>query len=328
MMIPIVPIRGISTTCFQDLIISVATYWEREYVYLFAESLNVRFEPEPGRLLGAAIHTEKRTSLDWLFRFTGMELRQRSCADSSEALAVVRSELAEGRPVAIEFDAYWNPWGNKTAYQQVHGEHICLVVGIEEEGQSLVCIDPTFSSGQERLPFDHFRNGNRGGLITVSRHDPVELEPTELIGRIASRYLENRNAEALHAIAAAIRDSASLAEEFEQVFDFWASPLFQRLDTIYYARHYLCETTALLLLRCPESSLNQAIERIWRISEQLTKDWDVVQKLLIKHYGVRAAKKEERALQQLSQWMKANAVLEEKLEAAFETLAETPRPVG
>ncbi|TYP79114.1 BtrH N-terminal domain-containing protein [Paenibacillus methanolicus] len=326
-MIPIVPIRGISTTCFQDLIVSVATYWEREYAFIFAESLNVRFEPEPGRLLGAAIRTDKHTSLDLLCRYTGMELRQRSCADSGEALAVVRSELAEGRPVAIEFDAYWNPWGNKAAYQQVHSEHICLVTGFDADGESLLCIDPTFSVGQERLPLDHFMNGNRGGLITVSRHDPVEPEPLDLMRRIAAKYQESRNAEAIHAIANAIRGSASLAEEFEQVFDFWASPLFQKLDTIYYARHYLSETTALLIQRGPEPSLGQPLDRIRRISDQLTKDWDVVQKLLIKHYGVRAAKKEERALQQLSQRIAANAALEAELEQALGAMAEATRPV-
>ncbi|MFB9328181.1 BtrH N-terminal domain-containing protein [Paenibacillus aurantiacus] len=330
MMMPIVPIRGISTTCFQDLIISVAAYWEREHAFVFAESLNVRYEPAPGRLIGASVRTDKYTSLDLLYRYAGMELRQLRCADAADAYPALRSELEAGRPVAIEFDAYWNPWGNKAAYQQVHSEHICLVVGLEAEtggGVSLVCIDPTFSVKAERLPLDHFMNGNRGGLITVERHEPSVPEPVELMGRIAAKYSESRNAEAIHEIAVAIREAGSLAEEFEGVFDFWASPLFQRLDTIYYARHYLSETAALLLGGDPESDIRHELERVHSTSQRLTAEWDIVQKLLIKHYGVRAAKKEDRALQQLSGRMEANAELEEELEAALAVFLPSAYPI-
>ncbi|MFD0590165.1 hypothetical protein ACFQZE_19460 [Paenibacillus sp. GCM10027627] len=321
------PVRGISSNCFQDLIITISTHWERAYELSFAEAMNVKYNSSGGLCIGPNIEAVKHTSFDLLREFAGIDIQEMGFGSSTEAYAKVVSELQNSRPVIIYISSFWNPWGNPHAYQQIDDRHFCLAIGVEDGSNDLICIDPTFSKQRERLPFDHFINGNNGLVYVVQIDEPSPFQVQSFLGRIADHYFEADNAKALHLLAQTVAGADSLKREFLQTHDFWASLFFQKVDTIFFARNYFYAAIKHVCSQNMDKTLDERLDRLRGISGKLSNNWEIIQKMLIRNYWVRETEEEGPVIQNLADRMKACAELEDELQNGLSSFRTIGNPI-
>ncbi|MFF2888910.1 C39 family peptidase [Paenibacillus sp. NPDC057967] len=319
-MISVNPVRGVSSNCFQDLIISVAVSWERAFSFIFFESLNIQFDPEGHSLIGPAIKARKETSIPLLQEYVGMNLQKRIYSNSEEAYGHLVLEIENGNPVIIYISSFWNPWGNPHAYQRINDKHFVLVTGIDNSSKELICIDPTFSQKQEFLPLDHFMQGNNGTIFTIHKVVPKTIIVKDLFLKIAYKYGQNQNSEVIKGIAQHIGAAINFAEEFNQKHDFWACDFFQMIDTIYFARIYFYETMRYICEINKDSAVQFTLDELRTISEDMAKEWEIVQKSIIKNYILGKTKNEKKFIQTLSNRIGNCAILEAKMERLIRTI--------
>lgn len=312
MYLPIQPVRGISTDCFQDLIISTMIYLGLPYQLTFSESMGFNFvQHDRNDLIGKCIVNNKYTSLDLLRGYHGVLLTKSTLPSSKEVYDNILNELQQGLPVIIYLSSYWNLWGNPHAYQTIDSAHYCLVSGIDKD--HLICVDPTFGKKVKSLPFKNFFEGNNGVFFTFKRVEP-EIENTkDVFLRVINNVLFNNHYLAFYDLANAIESQESLRHEFEGFHDFWASDFFQGIDTLLFSRLYFRKSIEFLSQIIDDDSLNTNMTQLINCCEQLSNGWEIVQKMIIRDYLDLEPVNQNRSIQKMSNAIKKNAELEEQL---------------
>jgi hypothetical protein len=110
-------------------------------------------------LLGECISPPKDNSwMSLLEEYHGIRIAIHEMKSAEEALALIRTELKERRPVLVDIDEYWCPW-RKESYRQAHARHNCLVTGFDATRGMLYCIDAEPMNYGDVLPLEHYASG-------------------------------------------------------------------------------------------------------------------------------------------------------------------------
>jgi len=312
MYLPIQPVRGISTDCFQDLIISTMIYLGLPYQLTFSESMGFNFvQQDRNDLIGKYIVNNKYTSLDLLRGFHGVLLSKSTLQSSEEVYDIILNELQQDMPVIIYLSSYWNLWGNPHAYQTIDSAHFCLVSGIDKD--HLMCVDPTFGKEMKSLPFKNFFEGNNGVCFTFKRVEPEIKDTKDVFLRVINNVITNNNYLALYDLANAIESQETLRHEFEGFHDFWASDFFQGIDTLLFSRLYFRKAIEFLSQIIDDNPISAQMPHLISCCEQLSNGWEIVQKMIIRDYLDLEPVNQNRSIQKMSNAIKKNAELEEQL---------------
>ncbi|KLU72982.1 MAG: hypothetical protein RHS_1224 [Robinsoniella sp. RHS] len=143
--------------CFMGPIINAAIYYKRDYQLNFAGCLFFGFEPfneEEGKSFYERMSWDFSSDLfpEELIKYHGLDVIIDKRPEFLDFKSIVDSELALGNPIVLTFDGYNAHW---TYYYLKHKVmHFCLIVGVDEESESFLVIDPYFSVEIKKLPFN------------------------------------------------------------------------------------------------------------------------------------------------------------------------------
>ncbi|MVO99548.1 hypothetical protein [Paenibacillus lutrae] len=307
------PVRGISTDCLQDMIITLCNYWNRDYELAFSETMGFNFIWAEDKLIGECVTNSRTTSFDLLQDYHGVAVQEHIFPTSHDVFKMITASLENRQAILIQLDSFWNPWGNAHAYQQEHNyHHACLVVGVEKDQTDLYCVDSTFSNQIERLPIDHFFQGNNGRAATIERIAPVHTDLSEAYGRIRTSVIQDNHYEAFYDLADAFEKKMNLDQEIAGCHELWDAPIFQKIDTIYFGRNYHSKALQYLASHNPLPSLHKTLEALLPLASRLAIQWEITQKNLIKYYYVNTAGKDAIYRPKIAGIIRENAKLEEE----------------
>ncbi|MCX8131999.1 MAG: AMP-binding protein [Clostridia bacterium] len=251
----IIPLHEDTRNCYEDLIASLASWLGRDHQMLYLKDWDFEFDETKGDLLGKCLSpkSDLSTRIDLLHKYHGIKLTEQNCKDAKEALKLIRNEICEGRPVAINLDIFWCPWF-QVAYQQYHGQHFCTINGIDSN-DNLFCIDSSPMNYGDFLPKEHFLNGFNKYMLTMS----VDEDTSHLTGswqdilreRISYMY-EKVNGfntfEQMINFSKALENCNDIEQEIREFMDtdVFFSHIFVQLQQLYRNRIHFGESLAYL----------------------------------------------------------------------------------
>lgn len=146
--------------CLDTLIVTIGEYWGMDYEYMLHDTWNFKFSPDISHnesILGTRISDNSRSNYSALRDHHEFSIEFNTITDLDDFFKVLRSELANDRPVAVMVDTYWCPW-NKFQYQKTHRDHYCLVTGIDDDNNMQV-IESQLAMTPRLFPYSHFLEG-------------------------------------------------------------------------------------------------------------------------------------------------------------------------
>ncbi len=280
LILDIVPYRDVvaGRDCFQDFSVCVFKWWERDFQLFFSESYHLNYNKDiEGNKYSDKVIVRRHNSFDLLEAVHGIKIAREQVNHSRECLEIIKKEIQQGSPLAIYLNNYWTPWGN--GYQQENALHYCLAIGYDENSEELVCIDPVFSTKVERLPIDHFINGNNGQYFTFRIVDsPAIPVSPDIPRRIFEKVIEGNSIQALQDFYQDFGANFDFEAESSGVEDVWKTPILMKLNDITFGRHGLQEALRFL------SKYHPQYEVLIRMVESVFQNWHVLKSLLTKAY--------------------------------------------
>ncbi|MEW9700038.1 BtrH N-terminal domain-containing protein [Paenibacillus sp. SI8] len=325
------PLHLFGATCYEDSIITVSNWWNREYIYGFAESWRFEYrmlDHDPDELLGNKIRYSRRVEMSNFNLYTGIEVKTHLIQDFDEALARIKSEIYAEKPVVIYIDGFWAPWDH--IYQKEHFlYHACIAVGIDEENDKLICIDPFHGiEGDVDLPLDFYRNGFGPNLLTFQEMENKEALQEDWRGLIQKTIsnLYGRHGMGINTFAAIeyladeLENGVDLSKEFGNVNDIWRSPLFISIETAIMGRVKFLNLISHLATKFKVNELLAFHDRF----EVCINKWQVFKNKLLKLYMIDPNDTPSR----LAKLLREQAKLEEALASELMQIAKQTSDSG
>jgi hypothetical protein len=267
MKLTIKPVENPWYNCLDVLLLTVTQHWGLEHRLMFANGWRFHYEKAPDtaqtvsfeKALDVRELVENRNIEDALGRYHGLLIQHNAMADIEQAVSLVRSELAKGIPVALGVDAYCCHWSS--AYRKYHLEHYCLAIGLDEEKQNFIVIDPYLTMEIVEFPFSQYAE-TLGDSLIFGRSPAIPDAPNwrDLIEGRASAMLSR------------FQEIRALADDLEKYLDFhqevtrhedpFASRLVLYFKTLGFSRLNYAECLAYLAEMSAECSIKQAAVRM------------------------------------------------------------------
>lgn len=166
-MLKLQPYHKAGNICIDDNIVSVANYFDKKHIYMYAKGLNFTYAPkiQKGESVLQTIRTSCTypisgqsllTELDYMQDFVGLYLDRIPSSNLSklELVDYIKISIEENVPIGIFIDTYYTPWLDKY-YQKVHMPHSFLVIDVDEKEEYLLCIDGFSSDKTVKLLFEN-----------------------------------------------------------------------------------------------------------------------------------------------------------------------------
>lgn len=192
MVLDIKPIHNDGLNCIEDVIVSLAAYYNREYILAFAEAFRfeyVRPDIEQEVLIGSYINSGMKNMLYLINQYCGISIEIIEPKSVQKVIQVINEQLQVGLPTGIYIKSYWCPW--HLEYQKLSHAHFCLAIGFDDGG-NIICIDPSLGLDTYSLPYNDFVNGF-GTCCTFSIGQPPKAISYELVLKNAVEVIPNTN---------------------------------------------------------------------------------------------------------------------------------------
>lgn len=276
MAIDIQPYHKKGNLCIDDIIVSVADYFEKAHIFMHTKGLNFTYSPQIVR--GEGVLKQIRTSciyptclddfsteLNYLKEFVGLDIEYRSGLSKDELIASIRGSIKKS-PVAIISDTYYIPWFEQ-CYKKVSKLHTFLVIDISEN--YLLCLDGYLSDQPVQLPFENLLLYK--GILTFKAIEPrKELNLHNILAQITEGLADNHkldNCDGIRLFAEDVKNMTFLESEKELYHNLDYSDFMVGLKSIEFGRknfgellYYLSELftehrDTLLLIRSKTESI-------------------------------------------------------------------------
>jgi hypothetical protein len=188
MSIKIEPINFDYMDCVLDNIISVVSWLERDYEFMFSRSWAFELETSGknskiGEMIKSGISLLDQLTL--LENYHGIKIIRNIYNTVQDLLNSIRCELLKQLPTLVFLDEYWLPWSNK--FQTTHYPgHGCLVTGIINN-EKIIITDPWYKKQNVCLTLRDFKQSARIESVTFIIKDKINNESLKwkelLIGR-------------------------------------------------------------------------------------------------------------------------------------------------
>ncbi|WP_182300193.1 DUF7402 domain-containing protein [Cohnella cholangitidis] len=289
----ITPIHLFGATCYEDTIITVANWWDLEYLLGFMESWRFEYrrrEDEADEKLGDRIRYSTTYEVNRFRDSVGIEVKALRYAHFDEAIAKIKEEIADRKPVAIYIDGFWAPWDH--IYQKEHFlYHACIAIGFDESNDNLICIDPFHGIFHElELPLDHYRKGFGSTLLVFSRSLSSDAASQSNWRDSLSRTIATLRGEgqspsqssfkALESFADDIENDMDLTKEFDDINSIWKSSLYLSIETAIMGRVKFLNVIHHLAVKHNDEELHAFHDRF----EVGINKWQVFKNKLLKSY--------------------------------------------
>ncbi|GLC81977.1 hypothetical protein [Lacrimispora brassicae] len=146
-----------SWNCEAVEIIGAGAWW-----FGFSKPISEKTDSIWGR-----VHAYRYDSWRILEAFSGIKVTWNDTTEIEEILPILQVEVAAQRPIIIYINSHFCPWH---PHQKEYYTHFCLVIGMDQENQDLICNDANPPKYKERLPFKLFAQGC-GPCITFAKVD-------------------------------------------------------------------------------------------------------------------------------------------------------------
>lgn len=190
MRLEIRPVHGAYQNCLEDILTTVAIYFQKDFELMYAESWGFTFYPATRNLntiLGKRLDAGKNDYFSNLEKFHGIRMQWHFKKTIDEYQLMIQEELMAGNPIAIFMDAYWLPW-TKT-YKIYHAPHYCLIIG-HNGNSDFQCLDPYVTRDICILPGKCLLYGN-AKCITFSANTPsTSIDWRKIILNSSQKMLE------------------------------------------------------------------------------------------------------------------------------------------
>lgn len=234
--------------CFEDTVVSVASWLGHHYELMYAEDWGFNFDYEGYKstgMLSKCITPEGGDMCELLKRYHGMEIVRYDSIENHRMIEIVESELKESRPVILEFDWYYCPW-NEIAKHKYHINHMSLIVGYDSVNKVFNITDCYYKMQGILLPLKYLENLDRN--IAVFKLSPGVPGDTDWKGVLTKALDKTRNAEnkansfeMIRNFAGVIEQLDDLAFEFAGYEEVLTSPLLTTLSSVSHNRSHFAE---------------------------------------------------------------------------------------
>lgn len=216
------PLSGFDWSSLTGNVASAAAYYSSNYIYAFADAWtfsNLKdYGPESFLTLGQK-SVLYNTSYEQILQFAQIHYHIRHYLPAEEALALIRMELAQQRPVLVKGDTFWCPWFPAN-YRRLHRPNFYLITGYDDLSHDLLCTDVAYGTYRHPQSISDFSLGFAGEVMTLrSADDPYEsaLELPDLYSILFRRAACNLGLAGEHY---SIFDSMRyMADHFEELDD-------------------------------------------------------------------------------------------------------------
>ncbi|SCY96022.1 hypothetical protein [Alkaliphilus peptidifermentans] len=183
-------------SCVEDIVASVASWWDRNHLLMYAEAWNFQYipwNPSLPNTLGRRLwEGEDKTWLN-ISNYHGIKISfQKDIISPQDAMMLIKSQLSEHRPIMVYVNDYWCPW--RKLYQKEHQIQPCLVVGFEEGDSGLICIDPYSTKEIKYFPKEEFEYAYKNCVTFQKVENYNELLIVEDIIRLSPEKLFDEKA--------------------------------------------------------------------------------------------------------------------------------------
>ncbi|MCX8131454.1 MAG: hypothetical protein N3I35_15350 [Clostridia bacterium] len=148
MAINICPVQDNSLNCVEMCVASVLLKYNRDYTLMFSDVWGAEFEQSVSLSEYVSL-SEKlklgRTGRIWelIEKFYGVKVSWINAHNINNLYDILYKQLELGIPIGLLTSGYFCPWSD--AYQKYDIPHAFLVIGIDNNSNNLLCMDPYFS---------------------------------------------------------------------------------------------------------------------------------------------------------------------------------------
>ncbi len=247
-----------SLDCFQCLVATVASHYQRDYELMFASSwiFDVLEKSDVNTTFGRRLEVGWRiVNFKMLKKYHGINIVCNKTKNVKEVVNLIQKNLSSGIPIIVNVSSYNCPWSQ--SYKKYKVEHYCLVIGYNEANDIFYCLDPMMADGLVELPYSDLEDGF-GQCFTVELERESSLDnqwkdillsgvrDIEVPGGFTAR------SERIRIFAYQMSEKLDIKLEKKGFNDDFAVPLFRKLKEIgdsrinyarmmsYIARNYNC----------------------------------------------------------------------------------------
>lgn len=246
MTINIQPYHKKGYLCIDDIIVSVADYFQKTHIFMHSKGLNFTYSPQIVKEEGVLkrIRTSCNyptciknfsTELNYLKDFVGLDIEFISKLPKHELIKYIKYSIEKKNPVAIISNTYYVPWHDKY-YKKVNKLHAFLVIDINQK--YLLCIDGYLSNKPVKLPLEHLL-AYTDILIFKSMNPQKELNLYNIICQITNGLANNHkldNCDCIRLFADDVKNITFLETEKKLYYDLDNSDFMIGLKSIEFGR--------------------------------------------------------------------------------------------
>ncbi|MCX8129425.1 MAG: hypothetical protein N3I35_04915 [Clostridia bacterium] len=234
-MINIIPLSNEGRDCYEDILASVAQVYSANYPFMYCHSWAFDYiKGDGGTLLGSQIKCEWGNLEEYLEKYSGVKVVEMLLSHPTEALAVLKDYILNGKAVAFTIGLQYCEWHNFSGSHLTH-----TIVGCDINEKEILCIDCKPVKSGINLSIDSFLKGYAGKLLIFEQRD-TDVQGIEIFELIAGHMKELKKSEAYQDAFTALRAFADSMEKVDineecincSDFDFWSSPIFNNINNL------------------------------------------------------------------------------------------------
>ncbi len=284
MILDIKPIHFDGCNCIEDIMISIADHYNREYQLTFYNCLLFRIQSDQNdlkKLLGERIYFPHLEELNEKFRqYCGIKCKLCKAESHKEIINAIMDQLQIQMPVGISINTYWCPW--HSGYKNISINHYCLVVGIDSD--TIYCIDPALNNKVNTLSFDDFINGYEFyTLFEVTEVNEFRESDKylKLLDISIFELMNNKIYDDILNFANGIEYNFNFTSEFEKFkISAWHVPILRSIGSISGGIKLYCQFLNLVSQKTDKQLIQSYIPKM----ECIASKWNTIKGILVKSY--------------------------------------------
>ncbi|GMQ59570.1 hypothetical protein AN1V17_39670 [Vallitalea sediminicola] len=235
----IIPFHKENRNCYEDVVVTICKWYQRNYEYMYKNSWTFYYEP---------IQTHKKTNFgqrlnynnsqfSLLTEYSGIGINHHVCEDLDKGIIDIIIKLKTNIPIALSnMDMFWLPW--TASYQNTHGRHTFIVIGYDDCTSSFLCIDPYYQLTNLRLSIKDFKESSSGNYISfyIAGDEKKIKDINLIINRAAAKLLAEKKVgnafNNMRKFADEIEIYYDAQQEIEGYKDFFSVPIYMKLQEI------------------------------------------------------------------------------------------------
>ncbi|HEX2937701.1 MAG TPA: hypothetical protein VHO66_02135 [Ruminiclostridium sp.] len=290
MKLEIIPKHDQIRDCFEDLIVSVFDWLNKDCKYLFAYSWDFYYRriEEAAKnndtvgkiLISGELSLLKEARI--LKEVHGVELLFSRPGSHIDILNAIEKNCLKGMPTIIYIDTYYCPWDDGM-YKEYHHPHFCMAVGIDRQKEEISCVDAFPINYDCILPFSDLEKGFDVCVelkILDQNHDFTIREILrKSIDNFEIKINGRTKIEMIRDFAFDVQNNMDIKKECQGFEDsVWQAPVFEAITNIVNGRRQFG-----LLIKNSAGEIHQ-LEQVAKQLEAAANKWSTIKGMLIKAY--------------------------------------------